>query len=90
MINKNLTINPIELKAKINKAEKIQIIDIREMGIYHNPIPNSEWIPASILLSNLEKLKKDIPVILYCRLGVDSFCLVNILHSEYQLSLIHI
>jgi len=84
MIDNKFIIEAKALKSKIETGEEIQTIDIREKSSYKNPIENSEWIPASEILNNLKQIKRDIPVILYCRLGVESFCVANILHKEYK------
>ena len=89
MIDNKFVIKAQALKLKIETGEKIQIIDIREKISYQNPINNSEWIPASEILNSIGKIKTDIPVILYCRMGVDSFCVANILHAEFNFTNIY-
>ena len=89
MIASKFIITAQELKSKIDSKENIQIIDVREKFAYENPIKNSDWIPASKILISIKQIKTDIPVILYCRTGVDSFCLANILHMEYNFTNIY-
>jgi len=89
MINNKFIIEAKELKTKIKKDEEIQIIDIREKISYQNPIDKSEWIPASEILNNKEKIRTDIPVILYCSVGANSFCIANILSKRYKFSNIY-
>ena len=89
MLDKKFVIETKELLSKIGKNEKIQIIDIREKNSCQNPIENSEWIPASEILNNKDKIKNDIQVILYCDVGVNSFCVANILKERYNFTNIY-
>ncbi len=89
MLDDKFVIEKKEFELQITTGKKIQIIDIREKISYNNPIKTSEWISASELLKNKEKIKKNIPVILYCDTGVVSFCVANILHEKYKFNNIY-
>lgn len=65
---KNISVE--ELNYKIERNEPFQLIDLREP--YERDIckmEQSEHIPLDKLLSSLDRLNKDIPVILHCRTG---------------------
>ncbi|NNM16098.1 MAG: rhodanese-like domain-containing protein, partial [Bacteroidia bacterium] len=59
-----------ELKQKIDNKESFQLIDVREEHEFEEANLNGELIPMGELMMNIDKIKKDIPVILYCRSGV--------------------
>ena len=58
-----------ELKSKIDRHEPFQLVDVRET--YEREICrlNSEHIPLEKLISEKDRLRRDIPVILHCRAG---------------------
>ncbi len=57
------------LKSKMDEGAPFQLIDVREP--YERDICrlNSEHIPLENLLSEIDRLRRDIPVILHCRSG---------------------
>ncbi|MCF7480878.1 molybdopterin-synthase adenylyltransferase MoeB [Vibrio sp. J1-1] len=66
------TINPSELKTLIDKKDSIQLVDVREAGEREIcNIAESIWIPQRDILNGkgLEKLDKQRPVIVYCKMG---------------------
>lgn len=64
---KSITVE--ELKSKMDEGVPFQLIDVREE--YERSICslNSEHIPLENLLNALDKLRRDVPVILHCRSG---------------------
>jgi len=89
MLDKKFIIKSNQLKLKLKANEKIQIIDIREQNHSKTSINGVEWIPASKILNNIKKIKSNIPVILYCDMGVESFFVANILHEKYKFTNIY-
>jgi rhodanese-related sulfurtransferase len=61
-----------------------QLIDISEENCMNIYSIVSQWIPASKLLNRLDELKNDIPVVLCCQTGENSFFVMNILHNQYN------
>lgn len=68
-----------ELKQKIASKEKFQLIDVREF--YENDLNNigGELIPMNEIEENLDKLKRDVPIVFYCQNGSRSKTVVNLL-----------
>lgn len=59
-----------ELKKMLDSNIEIQLIDIREeYELETEGKLNSTHIPMGTIMKNLHKLKSDIPVIFYCRVG---------------------
>lgn len=58
-----------ELKAKLDANEPVQIIDIREEYELQLATIGGLHLPLGSVLSNLDKINKDIPVVLHCRTG---------------------
>ena len=71
-------IEPSLLKLKIAEKENLQIIDIRENG-NASQINGAVTIPLSLIKSNFDSIKRDIPVVLFCDYGITSVSAVNIL-----------
>lgn len=58
-----------ELKAKLDANEDIQIIDIREEYEVELATMGGEHIPLGNVLSSLDRIRKDVPVIFHCKSG---------------------
>jgi len=58
-----------ELKEKIRAGENIQIIDVREPAEYEVKNIGALSIPLRELIENLDKVARDIPVIVHCQGG---------------------
>lgn len=71
-----------ELKAKRDNNEPHQLIDVREE--YEVDICNigGEHLPMAMVLSHLDKIRTDVPVIVHCRSGKRSAAIVNALEGE--------
>jgi len=67
-----------ELSKKLISRDTIQLIDIRENGCL-DYIEGSVSIPMSRLDKNISHIKKDIPVVIYCDLGINSLITTKIL-----------
>ncbi len=69
----NLRISPQELKSKIDKGEKIFLLDVRQPD-EHNyaKITGSFLLPLNELPSKFESLSRERPIVAYCHHGVRS------------------
>ncbi len=66
-------ITPEELKAKLERGEKLQIVDVREPHEWDaGHIPQAKHIPLAMLPYRLEELDKQTPIVMVCRSGVRS------------------
>jgi adenylyltransferase/sulfurtransferase len=73
-----------ELKIRIDKGEPLQIIDIRDPldhEVCH--IPKAICIPKKEIFNQVDKIARDIPVVIYCRYGTKSPPLIMTLESEH-------
>jgi adenylyltransferase/sulfurtransferase len=61
-----------ELKLKISRNEKLQLIDVREPAEYAVRNIGGQLIPLKTLPDSLSKIEKNIPVIIHCQSGIRS------------------
>ncbi len=62
--------------------EPYQLIDIREIYEVEQGSINGEHIPMGEVLNNLDKIRRDIPVIFHCHAGSRAVNMVRYLESE--------
>lgn len=76
-------ITPVELSKKIESGDTFQLIDVREA--YEREIChiNGEHLPMGEILNLIDKVRKDIPVIVHCRSGQRSAAVISTLESKY-------
>src|SRR5690606_698751 len=58
-----------ELKSMIDNNEEFQLIDVREPFEYEVSNLNGLNIPLGGILIEVDKISKDIPVVIHCRSG---------------------
>jgi sulfur-carrier protein adenylyltransferase/sulfurtransferase len=75
-------ISVAELKEKLRLNERIQIIDVREPAEYEVKNIGALSIPLRLLIENLDKIEKDIPVIVHCQGGSRSKRAVALLQEN--------
>ncbi|MGE5701422.1 MAG: rhodanese-like domain-containing protein [Clostridia bacterium] len=64
---------PSELLAKLEKGEKLQLIDVREPEEWNaGHIKQATLIPLGFLPYRLEELDKETPLVMICRSGARS------------------
>jgi rhodanese-related sulfurtransferase len=70
---KRMNITPTELKARLDRGEKIRLIDVRETDEWAVArLPGAELIPLSQFQQRAGELSPDEPLILYCHHGMRS------------------
>tara|TARA_A100001011_G_C13779452_1_gene622532 strand:- start:53 stop:361 length:309 start_codon:yes stop_codon:yes gene_type:complete len=79
------TINAKELKNLQKNNNSFQIIDIREPYEYEDGALTNENIPLDKMMSSLNKIHKDRPVIIYCQSGKRASAIIYMLEKEYKL-----
>ena len=66
----NTEITPVELKARLDKGDKLFILDVREPNEYQiNRIPGSTLIPLGELPRRYQELPTDVEIIAQCKMG---------------------
>lgn len=76
-------ITVLELKAKMDKQEDFQLIDVREVDEHQLTNIGGELIPMATVLDYVAKIDKDKPVIVYCRSGRRSANIILELEEKY-------
>ena len=79
------TINAKEFKNLLKNNNSFQIIDIREPYEYEDGALTNENIPLDKMMSSLNKIHKDRPVIIYCQSGKRASAIIYMLEKEYKL-----
>jgi rhodanese-related sulfurtransferase len=79
---KNLS--PQDLKKWMQEKKNFQLIDIREdeERIEDGQIETSEIIKMEHVMDNIDKLKKEIPIVIFCRTGGRSSFICEQLQSQ--------
>jgi adenylyltransferase/sulfurtransferase len=73
-------IDPIEVKAKIDRGDKFALIDVREPHEYQiGSIPTAKLIPLGQLPQHLDELDRDIEIVAHCKSGMRSAKAVDLL-----------
>ncbi len=70
MTMKSITVH--QLKKMMDEQQKFQLIDCREEDEYEFCTIGGELIPVGEIEENVEKISRDIPVIVYCHTGMRS------------------
>ncbi|OFZ52204.1 MAG: molybdenum cofactor biosynthesis protein MoeB, partial [Bacteroidetes bacterium RIFCSPHIGHO2_02_FULL_44_7] len=72
-----------ELKRRLDAGEAIQLLDVREPMEYQISNIGGLLIPLSSLNKHIDKIRKDVPVVIYCRSGKRSATAVRKLNDEF-------
>jgi adenylyltransferase/sulfurtransferase len=84
MTIKSITVH--QLKKMMDEQQKFQLIDCREEEEYEFCTIGGELIPVGDIEENIEKIMRDIPVIVYCHTGMRSARVIAHLQRNYGLS----
>ena len=79
------TINAKEFKNLLKNNNNFQIIDIREPYEYEDGALTNENIPLDKMMSSLNKIHRNRPVIIYCQSGKRASAIIYMLEKEYKL-----
>jgi molybdopterin/thiamine biosynthesis adenylyltransferase/rhodanese-related sulfurtransferase/molybdopterin converting factor small subunit len=75
-------IDPVEVKAKIDRGDKFTLIDVREPHEYQIcSIPTAKLIPLGQLPQHLDELDRDIEIVAHCKSGMRSARAVDLLQK---------
>lgn len=72
-----------ELKAMLDAGETFQLIDVREPHEFDICNLKAELIPLGTVISEADRIRKDIPVIIHCRSGARSAAAINELEKRF-------
>lgn len=72
-----------ELKQMLDEGIDFQLIDVREEHEFDAANINGELIPLGNIISEVEKIRKDVPVIVHCRSGSRSAAAINELEKRF-------
>jgi rhodanese-related sulfurtransferase len=79
----DLEITPLEVKQRLDRGEKLLVVDVREPWEYaHCRIENALHIPMGAIPANLQKLDIEDDVVCYCHHGVRSLDVANWLRGQ--------
>ncbi len=77
-------IEAADLAVLLNQKDAIQIVDVREPYEFAiNSLPQADLIPLKTVSESLNRIRKDIPVIFYCRLGIRSAQAIDEIQKKY-------
>ncbi|MFN0187395.1 MAG: rhodanese-like domain-containing protein [Bacteroidia bacterium] len=72
-----------ELKQMQDDGVDFQLIDVREEHEFDMCNLEGELIPLGSLLTDIDKIRKDVPVIVHCRSGSRSAAAINELEKRF-------
>ncbi|MFT4779632.1 MAG: rhodanese-related sulfurtransferase [Flavobacteriales bacterium] len=80
------TITVQELDAKLKAGETLQLIDVREADEIEICSIKGTHIPMGEVLSRVEEIKRDIPVVIHCKSGARSGAVITALENNLGLT----
>lgn len=83
------SIEPTELQNMLLKKENIQLIDIRDTSERLIASLGGMHLPVALLGKSIEKIPRDIPVILYCHFGKNSALIQKFLVKTHHFTNIY-
>ena len=76
-------ISPVEVKAKIDRGDQFQLIDVREPHEYQIArIPTAKLIPLGELPKRLNEIDPAVDVVAHCKSGMRSAKAVDLLKQH--------
>lgn len=78
---KTLTVQ--ELKSRRDSGEELQLVDVREAHEVAICTIGGEHIPMGDVMENVDKFRRDIPVVVHCRSGKRSAAVINALETAH-------
>ena len=81
-VNHATEITAVELKQRLDRGDKLKIVDVREPNEYQiNRIPGSELIPLGDVPKRYEELNKNDEIVVHCKMGGRSAKAADFLRS---------
>lgn len=76
-------ITPEALKKKIDSLESLQLIDVREPAEHTTFNIGGLLVPLGELLEQKDSISRDIPVVVYCKMGIRSQIAIQRLEEKF-------
>ena len=76
-------ISPTDLKEKIDSGLPFQLIDVRERLEHDTYNIGGQLIPLGKILERKDLIQTDIPVVVYCKMGIRSQIAIQRLQEKY-------
>jgi adenylyltransferase/sulfurtransferase len=76
-------ITPAELARMRGSGSEFQLIDVREPYEVERCSLGGENIPMGTIVDHLDRVRKDVPVVVHCRSGARSAAVIDALASRY-------
>lgn len=73
----------LQLAELISKNELLQLIDVRELYEHRQFNIGGLHIPLNEIILQINKVEKEVPVVLYCRRGIRSQIAIQRLQAKY-------
>lgn len=73
----------VELKSMRDNNEPHQLIDVREQAEVDTASIGGEHIPMGLIVANIDKISRDVPVVIHCRSGGRSGAIVDALEKRF-------
>lgn len=80
------SITSAALKEKIDSGENIQLIDVREPFEHDEFNIGGTLIPLGNIIQQMDKINRDVPVVIYCHRGIRSQIAIQRLQERYPFS----
>jgi len=77
------SITAIALKEKLDNAEDLQLIDVRESYEHKDFNIGGQLIPLNEIIQHIDTIATDKPVIFYCRKGIRSQVAIQRLQEKF-------
>jgi sulfur-carrier protein adenylyltransferase/sulfurtransferase len=78
-----------ELKAMRDNNTPHQLIDVREQAEVDTAYIGGEHIPMALIVASIDKISRDVPVIIHCRSGGRSGAVVDALEKRFGFTNVH-
>jgi len=78
-----------ELKKMMDENQEFQLFDVREEYEFDAANLNGLLIPLATIVTEKDKVRTDIPVIIHCKAGSRSAVAVNVLESQFGFTNLH-
>ena len=76
-------ITPTELRKKMDSSEKFELLDVRELYEHNDFNLGGKLIPLREIMNHAQEIPSDLPVIVYCKMGIRSQIAIQRLQEKF-------